>query len=145
MAARRAWRLVPDLADFEGLWLLKRDVIHEGAPPARFEGEARVIREGEAWAYREAGVLHMDGHAPMQAERAYAWRARPEGGIDVFFDDGRYFHSITGAGQAEHWCAPDMYEVIYDFAAWPDWTATWWVRGPKKAYRMESRYFRPPA
>ena len=120
-------------------------MIHEGAAPARFVGEARFVRLAEEWAYREEGHLFMEGHAPMQAERAYIWRVRPEGGIDVFFDDGRFFHSITGTGQAEHWCAPDMYEVTYGFEDWPEWTATWQVHGPKKAYRMESRYVRLPA
>ena len=45
-------------------------------------------------------------------------------------------------GEAEHWCDPDMYRVGYDFSAWPEFAATWEVAGPKKAYRMVSRYRR---
>ncbi|WP_315899499.1 DUF6314 family protein [Roseovarius atlanticus] len=142
MAARRAWRLVPELADFEGAWRLERDVVHAGAAPARFEGEARLVPGQGGLVYREAGVLSMAGQPPMRAERGYLWRARDGGGIDVMFEDGRFFHSITEGGAAEHWCDPDMYEVRYDFADWPDWSARWQVCGPRKAYRMVSRFTR---
>lgn len=140
MAARRAWRLVPELAEFEGTWRLERDVVHEGAPPARFEGEARLNPGQGGLVYREAGVLTVAGQAPMRAERAYLWRAGKSGGIDVMFEDGRFFHSITEDGEAQHWCDPDMYDVQYDFAGWPHWRAIWAVSGPRKAYRMVSRY-----
>lgn len=142
MAARRAWRLVPELADFEGTWRLERDVVHEGAPPARFEGEARFVSGQGGLIYREAGLLTVAGQVPMRAERGYLWRAGKSGGIDVIFEDGRFFHSITSSAEARHWCDPDMYDVCYDFEDWPDWSATWQVRGPRKAYRMVSRYSR---
>lgn len=142
MAARRAKRLAPELADFEGMWRLERDVVHDGAAPAQFKGEARFTHGQGGLVYREMGVLEIPGQAPMRAERCYLWRARPEGCIDVLFEDGRYFHSIAGTAEARHWCDPDLYNVRYDFAAWPDWSATWHVQGPRKAYRMVSRYTR---
>ncbi|QFT93535.1 hypothetical protein FIU86_11845 [Roseovarius sp. THAF9] len=140
MAARRAWRLVPELADFEGVWRLERDVVHANAAPARFEGEARFVPGQDGLIYREAGVLTMAGEAPMRAERGYLWRAGNSGGIDVMFEDGRFFHSITGSAEARHWCDPDTYHVQYDFGGWPEWRATWAVSGPRKAYQMISRY-----
>ncbi|MGK7754529.1 MULTISPECIES: DUF6314 family protein [unclassified Roseovarius] len=140
MAARRAWRLVPELAEFEGKWRLERDVVHAGAPPARFEGTASFMPDDGGLSYRETGVLTVAGQAPMRAERGYLWRVGVGGGIDVLFEDARFFHSITDSAEARHWCDPDMYHVAYDFTLWPEWTATWAVRGPRKAYRMVSRY-----
>ena len=41
-----------------------------------------------------------------------------------------------------HLCAPDRYEVAYDFTAWPHWSATWTVEGPRKDYVMTSQTIR---
>jgi hypothetical protein len=61
----------------------------------------------------------------------------------VLFADGRPFHAFDpGAARPEaaHDCPPDLYRVRYDFSDWPDWQAAWEVRGPRKDYRMVSRY-----
>lgn len=127
------------LSDFEGVWRVTRDIAHGDGARARFAGVARWVPVAEGLHYVERGEMRMPGHAPMQAERRYLWRED----LSVWFEDGRFFHQVpeTG-GQAEHWCDPDMYRVRYDFADWPAFQATWEVTGPRKDYRMVSRYLR---
>ena len=51
------------------------------------------------------------------------------------------FHRVPPlGGDSGHWCDPDQYDGSYDFSAWPAFTVTWSVRGPRKAYLMSSRY-----
>lgn len=127
------------LGDFIGLWELERDITPATGAPARFEGQAtwRAVPGGAA--YHETGVLHLDGAAPMMAQRRYAWRDD----LSVWFTDGRPFHTVPPlGGQATHFCDPDTYVSTYDFAEWP----VFWVRhdvtGPKKDYAMITRYTR---
>ncbi|MFV0359794.1 DUF6314 family protein [Tropicimonas sp.] len=133
------------LADFEGLWRLDRAIDDRRAGQmAHLAGTARLATRDGGLDYSESGVLHLPGVPPMQATRRYRWEADGEE-IRVLFDDGRPFHSIIPAMQvaeATHWCNPDRYCVTYDFTRWPCWTSRWTVSGPRKAYVMESRYFR---
>lgn len=125
------------LSDFEGTWQITRDIRPEIGPSARFVGQGIWTPDNQGLAYTEQGVLSMDGVSPMQAERRYFWR--PE--LSVWFEDGRFFHQVpAGGGQTEHWCDPDQYKVTYDFSAWPKFDVYWDVRGPRKAYRMSSRF-----
>ncbi|MBV7410141.1 DUF6314 family protein [Maritimibacter sp. DP1N21-5] len=138
-----------ELDDFEGRWRVARQIKDRAAGRnGRFEGvvsfvpDGRVL-DGQGLLCREAGELIFDGLKPMAATRSYLWRAG-ETGIDVLFEDERPFHSIVeGQGPtAWHWCDPDAYEVVYDFSHWPDWRATWIVRGPRKDYTMVSDHVR---
>lgn len=94
----------------------------------------------------ETGHLQMPGLArAMEAERRYLWRAAPDGSgrIDVFFDDERYFHSFdptVKTPMAHHDCAPDAYDVRYEFSLWPEWQVTWRVKGPRKDYVSVTRF-----
>jgi len=135
--------MAPRLSDFAGEWRISRVIRHENAPEARFSGTAWFTPEADALNYRETGELVLPGAVPMRAERCYTWR--PEGQeIAVFFEDGRPFHRFDPAApSAHHWCDPDDYRVVYDFAAWPAWRAEWRVRGPRKGYIMVSDYSRP--
>ncbi len=131
--------------DFVGEWRIDREITHDNAPPARFAGLARLELDGEGLSYAEAGELVIAGAPPMQAERQYLWRTGPTGGIEVFFADGRPFHAFdpnAAAPQDRHWCDTDIYDVRYDFGDWPDWRADWRVSGPRKTYRMMSRFSR---
>ena len=132
---------LPELWDFEGDWQVARRI--EDAlrgQTGRFSGVARFERDKVGLHYLERGVLEM-GDAAMDAERAYFWRSG-SGGIEVFFDDGRFFHKIGASGEAAHWCDPDQYDVTYDFSDWPVWTSRWQVKGPRKDYAMVSDYTR---
>lgn len=128
------------LADFEGRWAVQREILPASGASGRFEGQAewRVCQSG-GLIYAEQGVLTLEGHAPMQAERRYLWKE----GLDVYFEDGRFFHTVPAeGGAAAHWCAPDQYDVTYDFTHWPRFEAKWRVRGPRKNYEMISLYSR---
>lgn len=136
--------LQPD--DFVGTWRISRvieDALHKSA--AQFDGQADITKGAQAWHYAETGQLRMTPSQSFTAERQYIWK--PAGAaIDVYFEDGRYFHQIAltqdcGAdNHAAHWCDPDHYEVSYTFVRWPKWQATWRVRGPRKNYTMTSIY-----
>lgn len=135
----------PDLTDFEGHWQLTREIEQPGAPLARFDGVACFVAEGAGLAYREEGRLAMPGQAPVRAGRRYLWRAGGGGVIEVAFHDGGPFHRIDMAAPTpsdRHHCGRDVYDVAYDFAAWPVWAVRWRVTGPRKDYRIRSVYRR---
>lgn len=134
--------MAPELNDFTGDWRLTRQILPQGGAPARFEGRARFDPAPQGLRYFESGTLVLPGQPPMQAERAYLWRA--EGGqICVDYADGRPFHAFDPAHpEARHWCDPDDYLVRYDFGHWPRWRARWQVRGPRKDYTLISDYGR---
>ncbi|MBS0123917.1 trigger factor [Aestuariicoccus sp. KMU-90] len=130
------------LADFLGDWQIARDIRHADGSAARFEGRATWWTEGDGAICLESGTLILPGQGAFQAERRYLWAAD----LSVRFDDGRFFHAVPPeGGQAAHWCDPDQYDADYDFSAWPDWSCTWRVRGPRKDYTMSSRYRRAAA
>ncbi|MEM9845409.1 MAG: DUF6314 family protein [Pseudomonadota bacterium] len=133
------------LWDFEGTWQLDRTILHRAGPRAQLTGQAVLTRAGQGLDYYESGVLSLDGQAPVRAERRYLWRPGDAGDVEILFEDGRAFHTIVrDAPRATHECAPDTYEVEYDFSDWPDWQSHWEVTGPWKAYSMASRYSRVP-
>lgn len=138
----------PELADFAGDWVIARQVEDRLAgQQAVFEGLARLTPDGAGLHWHETGLLRLPGQPPVRAERRYLWRAAAgtHGGIEVLFEDGRPFHAFVPGRQesARHDCAPDLYQVRYDFAGWPRWQAVWQVTGPRKDYVMTSRYARP--
>ena len=127
------------LADFAGRWQLERRIVQRGGPAARFSGVAEWTGDGDALDLLERGTLHLGDQPPMQAERRYRWLAD----LTVLFEDGRYFHQVPAkGGPAGHWCAPDMYRVMYRFGRWPAFETVWRVRGPRKDYAMVSEYRR---
>ena len=61
--------------------------------------------------------------------------------LDVYFPDGRPFHRMGFAGQANqdvHWCDPDTYRVMYSFLGPDDCGYRWDVTGPAKDQLLES-------
>ena len=125
------------IADFIGRWTIERTITQIGAPQANFHGHAVFTPDGGELRYHEAGVLTIEGQSAMQAERQYRW----DDDLNVYFDDGRFFHTVPPmGGQTRHWCDPDDYVVAYDFSAWPHWSAQWRVSGPRKNYQMLSAY-----
>ncbi|MBV7378367.1 DUF6314 family protein [Maritimibacter dapengensis] len=128
------------LGDFEGRWRVARRIDDWAlGRSGTFEGTVLFSPREDGLLYHEAGELQMEGAPVMAATRDYLWRERDDG-IDVYFDDGRFFHRVGPT--AAHWCDPDQYDVSYDFTLWPDWASVWDVRGPRKNYRMESAYTR---
>ncbi|SPJ26226.1 DUF6314 family protein [Palleronia abyssalis] len=134
------------LADFAGVWAIRRTIDDRRQDQVgRFEGEGRFTVEGATLHYRETGLLKI-GDATLEAEQSHVWRS--DGTlIRVCFSDGRPFHSFeTGVlhPAAQHLCAPDTYDVAYDFGGWPEWRSEWTVTGPRKDYTLVSTYARHP-
>lgn len=127
------------LSDFIGTWQLTREIVQNGTGRATFVGQAEWSFDAEALDYVERGVLSLEGQPPMTAERRYRWDAD----LNIYFDDGRFFHQVPSkGGAAAHWCDPDQYDVVYDFTDWPAWSCKWQVKGPRKDYVLESNYFK---
>ncbi len=127
------------LSDFAGQWRLNRQIVHANGTIAEFSGSAVWSPDASGLVYEETGVLKIPGQPGMQATRKYLWRD----GLDVYFDDGRFFHNVPLDGtSAHHNCPPDDYRVTYDFAAWPHFSSRWLVTGPRKHFEMTSRYSR---
>lgn len=131
-------------SDFLGSWQIARQIDDAlSGTQASFDGIATIEAGAQSWRYVEKGKLALVGAKPMTAERQYIWQA-DESGIDIHFDDGRFFHRLILGGAspeaptAQHWCDPDQYNVTYDFSKWPCWTSVWQVEGPRKNYVMTS-------
>ena len=123
-------------------WTIERNIFDAlTGQQVVFTGVADISDGADHWLYRESGQLKMGTAPSMTAERCYLWRAG-EDGVDVYFEDGRFFHrmALAGAAKAAHWCDPDQYDVSYEFTDWPVWRATWAVSGPRKNYTMRSIY-----
>lgn len=131
------------LADLAGGWRLSRQIFdHRCARQGRFAGECHWRPDAIGYRQDEAGILSLGDAPPMQAHRRYLWRA-DGAGLAVFFADGRPFHRIApGQLSDRHHCAPDCYDVTYDFSRWPDWTQSWRVQGPRKDMTIHSRFQR---
>lgn len=134
----------PVLEDFTGVWQLTRLIADDRQKLAgEFQGTAVFRPARDGLRYHETGALRYGNGPPVNATQRHIWRPHPSGIAITFYDD-RPFHLI-GPGpqpQGRHDCPPDLYQVAYDFTAWPVWTAAWNVSGPRKAYVMTTTYRR---
>ena len=131
--------------DFLGEWRITREItdfriLESGS----LEGVAEFTATDDGLRYHERGTLQFAGGAPMVAERANLWTFTD---TDVFvaYADGAPFHSFARTGGPEatpHLCGDDWYHGTYSFVAFPDWTVTWSVKGPRKDYRSVTHYQR---
>lgn len=133
------------LIDFAGRWSITRTIDDAfSQSKVEFAGECIFEPKDGVLDYLETGTLHLESGAEFLATRKYLWR-QGDGVIEVSFEDGRLFHKIDCAQVASmdiHICGDDTYQVAYDFALWPNWTAVWNVKGPRKDYRMSSDHVR---
>ena len=128
------------LKDFTGcLWVISRQIMdYSQDANLTFTGRCEVL---DGW-YNETGQMVFSDGNSFSSTRRYRWKACTSG-VDVHFDDGRFFHQIdlsTNSPTATHFCDPDDYAVSYDFTHWPVWTAIWKVRGTRKNYEIHSCY-----
>ena len=128
------------LEDFTGcLWAISRQIIdYTEDAKLTFTGRCEIL---DGW-YHETGQMVLADGKILSSARRYRWKACA-GGVDVHFDDGRFFHLIdlsTVAPKATHFCDPDDYAVSYNFTQWPVWTTLWRVNGIRKNYEMHSSY-----
>lgn len=136
----------PSFEDFFGDWFFRR-VIEDrlNSVEGRAEGSVKFHpRTDGGMDYLETSILTYGDHPPMTSERQYIWQDADDG-IEVSFDDGRFFHRIDEGkplSSADHKCEADMYHVTYDFREWPKWNSVWRVQGPKKDYRLTTEFER---
>ena len=128
------------LKDFTGcIWSISRQIIdYSQDANLTFTGRCEVL---DGWYHETGQMVFSDGNF-FSSTRRYRWKPCASG-VDVHFDDGRFFHQIdlsTNSATATHFCDPDDYTVSYDFTKWPVWTAIWRVRGARKNYEMHSCY-----
>jgi hypothetical protein len=89
------------LGDFLGRWDITRKIVPSQGPHADFSGQGVWRAATGGAAYRETGLLNVQGAAPMTAERGYFWGDD----LAVLFEDGRFFHQVPpGGGRATHFC-----------------------------------------
>lgn len=134
------------LWDLEGHWSLSRRIQHSEGRVDRMTGTADFQRSGTQLIQDETGTLEVNKQH-LEAKQRYIWTA-VEDRFEVLFADHRPFHAVPmGVAKPvdEHFCAPDTYNVRYDFSAWPKWTSIWTVRGPRKDYIMTSTYAKMPS
>lgn len=104
-------------------------------------GEADFIHDPDGLTCIENGVLRFGG-VDYHTGRTALWRFRPEGRIEVQYEDGRPFHDFLMQRPIALSLAPDArYEISYDFEP-ASWLSTWEMTGPGTAYRMTTRYRR---
>ncbi|WP_299693023.1 DUF6314 family protein [uncultured Tateyamaria sp.] len=127
------------LQDFVGVWQISRKIHHADGTCATFDGQAVFAPEADGLRHDETGTLRIGAGPPLSATQRYCWDAD----LAVYFEDGRFFHHVPPlGGDTAHWCDPDQYDGRYGFEDWPSFTVQWRVRGPRKDYRMLSRYDR---
>ncbi|WP_118134038.1 DUF6314 family protein [Oceanicella sp. SM1341] len=134
-------------ARFLGHWRVDRHVHDlDSARTGRFEGRASFSPVPGGLLYEEDGTLSLAG-LTMRATRRYIYRFPGGDEVQVYFEDGRFFHAFEAdarRAEALHLCPPDRYEVAYVFGPDPDrWQCEWRVEGPRKDYRLVTRYSRP--
>lgn len=129
------------LAELEGRWQVVRTIDDRRAGLlGRFTGETRWVADPDGLVQVEEGTLIYGNAAPMQATRRYLWREDPSG-LQVFFDDGRPFHTVPSDGaEAVHVCPPDTYRVRYMFEAPGHFATQWHVTGPRKDAILNTRF-----
>lgn len=132
--------------DFLGNWKVARSIEDRFSNQVgRFVGVAQFSHAADdTLLYKETGEIQLEQGPTMNATRSYIWYFA-DNQIDVFFEDGRPFHSFIADGKVagtDHPCGDDYYTVAYDFLEWPCWLAIWTVKGPRKDYTSSSTYLR---
>ena len=131
------------LADLEGLWNVRRQIVHADGAVNAFVGTTRFHRVGHRLIQDEEGQLLMsEGTSPIKATRRYIW-TQERGRLECAFEDMRPFHTVplgTLCPETTYLCPPDRYQVSYDFRPMDGWISIWRVEGPRKDYEMRNEY-----
>ncbi|MFJ4208407.1 DUF6314 family protein [Paenarthrobacter sp. NPDC089675] len=127
-----------------GDWTVERTLLDRATGTrGTFTGVVRYAKNPDGGLdYREDGTMHWPTHSGP-AFREYVLKpGATEESMDVFFPDGRPFHVMSFAGDAnqdKHWCDPDDYYVKYSWQGPDGFSFTWDVHGPAKDLLLESR------
>ncbi len=135
---------MPVLHDFAGVWSIARVIKDRmGRGAGDLTGRARLSAGPHGLDYAERGILRLAGHPAMEAQRRYLWRPGDDGGIEVLFADGRFFHAFDPAvarSDVRHTCPPDLYMGQFDLRRWPVWQVEWRITGPRKDCHIRTCY-----
>lgn len=131
--------------------------------PGRWQVERDLLDRSDGTRGTFSGVVLFtptdDGGLVLSEEGTMRWPAftgpasreyvlKPSGqpeALDVFFPDGRPFHRMSFAPDANldtHWCDPDTYRVLYTWEGPDAFSYSWDVAGPRKDLLLVSRLVR---
>ncbi|MBX7445819.1 MULTISPECIES: DUF6314 family protein [unclassified Arthrobacter] len=131
--------------------------------PGRWQVERDLLDRSDGTRGTFSGVVLLtptdDGGLVLSEEGTMRWPAftgpasrryvlKPSGqpeALDVFFPDGRPFHRMSFAPDANldsHWCDPDTYRVLYTWEGPDAFSYSWDVAGPRKDLLLVSRLVR---
>ncbi|GAC1488869.1 MAG: DUF6314 family protein [Pseudarthrobacter sp.] len=141
----RAYLLCPTPAGraAAGKWAVERQLLDRSAGTrGTFTGVVIYSpTDDAALILREEGTMRWPTFTGP-ASREYLLKPidRPDA-LDVFFEDGRPFHRMSFAREANkdrHWCDPDTYRVAYAYEGPDAFSYAWDVSGPRKDLLLTS-------
>ena len=120
-------------------------------PHGRFDGTASFSKiDDVTLLYEEIGTLSLEaGEVLDDVSKRYLYKLE-EDALAVYFDDGpnkgNLFHCLNfndeGIAQVEHFCDPDQYNSTYTIASDKEFMIEHIVNGPRKDYKIFSKYKR---
>ncbi len=135
-------------AYLRGSWSVDRTLLDRSTGTSgTFTGVVRFTDHDDGGLFwREEGTVRWTspGSAPFTAPASREYLLRPAetpAVLDAHFPDGRPFHRMGFAGQANqdvHWCDPDTYRVTYTVLGPDEYRYRWDVTGPAKDQLLES-------
>lgn len=133
------------VAFLAGTWQIDRD-LHEAQDgrSGRFVGTAEFVPEDGGLRWTETGDTQL-GDYSGSASRVLLVRPTANGGWEVRFDDGRFFHPLDltdGRSRVDHPCGEDHYRGEIRVEAEDRFVIAWRVHGPRKDQTIVSRYTR---
>jgi hypothetical protein len=138
---------IPHQAAGAGRWTIQRDLLDRAnGTGGTFSGVVHFVPADDGGLdLREEGTMRWPAFTgPATREYVLRTTARPDL-LDVFFPDGRPFHSMSFTHEAnldQHWCDPDTYRVAYNYGDADSFSYSWDVIGPNKDLLLTSRLVR---
>lgn len=131
----------------EGKWTFARTISGQGTVKgiATFQKKPYL---NDALFYREEGVFTSNEGKVLQAYRDYVYRYdAKEDSISVYFaeEPERFFQRLEfsknwTSAKALHCCGQDTYDATYEFHLPEKFFLTYFVKGPKKDYTIETEF-----
>ncbi len=145
--ALRPYLLGPAATAGPAQWAVQRDLLDRAnGTGGTFSGVVHFVpMDDGGLVFREEGTMRWPTFTgPASREYLLKGTDRPDA-LDVFFPDGRPFHSMSYTADAnldQHWCDPDTYRVAYTYEGPERFSYSWDVTGPRKDLLLTSRLLR---
>jgi hypothetical protein len=126
-----------------GRWSVERELLDRAAGThGTFSGVVLFSPTDDGGlAFREEGTMRWPSFTGPASREYLLKPADGADAMDVFFADGRPFHRMSFAPEANldrHWCDPDTYRVAYVLEGPDRFSYTWDVSGPSKDLLLTS-------